>query len=416
MKDKILHVDGDAFFAACEMARLPKLWGKPVVVGTTIAAAMSYSAKSMGVHRAMPIFKIKKVFPDITIVYPHFELYQMYSDKLYSILLRFTDKIERYSIDECFAVLSYKDMQPYGSWGNFLQTIKDEVQKNLGITYSFGLADTKVLAKVASKYHKPNGMTYIEPTDLYNTLVNVPIEQIWGIGRALSKKLKQMNIVNAGQFAKLSAEYMYANFNKPVVELWYEINGKSVLSLSCTDIEQPKSLQSMRTFAPATNDHAYVWSEFSTNVENVCQRLRNINMLAKSVEIFLKEGQYNYTTNVCHLLNFTNNPSDILKWVKNDFDVLYKKGVLYRQTGVSVGNLCPESMVQADLFDSQKNILNSRGYTSVVDALRAKHGKNIIGLLSSLSSKNKKKGISTAQNISDNYVWGLPLPYLGEVS
>lgn len=106
-KTKILHVDGDNFFVACEVARFPHLKGKPVIVGEErgIASAMSYEAKKLGVHRGMPVFEIRKQFPQVIILPSHFELYEQYALKLYQVLCKYSDTVERYSIDECFALI-----------------------------------------------------------------------------------------------------------------------------------------------------------------------------------------------------------------------------------------------------------------------------------------------------------------------
>src|SRR5690349_5632731 len=109
MEPWILHIDGDGFFAYCEIARFPHLRGKPVVVGEDrgIACAMTYEAKRLGITRGMPIFKIRKEFPQVTILSSHFELYEHYARMLFGLLEPQVAVLERYSIDECFALVYF---------------------------------------------------------------------------------------------------------------------------------------------------------------------------------------------------------------------------------------------------------------------------------------------------------------------
>ena len=417
MKEKILHVDGDAFFAACEMARFPMLWNKPLVVGHSIASAMSYEAKKLGVHRAMPIFEVKKTFPHMAVIGTHFELYHMYGDKLSSVLSRYTDRIERYSVDECFAILTESEMNKYGTWENFLLTIKNDVQSTLGITFSFGLADTKVLAKVASKYEKPNGLTYISESNREKVLKKVPIENIWGVGRATAKNLQKMGVKNAYQFVKLSESYVDTYFHKPLAELWHELCGRRIMNLSDSmEIDLAKSFQSMRTFKPATDNKIFIASELSNNVEIVCARMRESDLVTKNISIVLKQGEYNLSQIEVVMPNYTNSPSDILNYLESSFDKLFIGGTKYRQTGFVAANLKPRAHIQNDLFNVQNNILeNSRGYMSIVDVIHNKFGNSSIGLLSSLNAVNQMNDKTLIDEGKDPYIWNLPLPYLGEI-
>ena len=123
---KVLHVDGDGFFASCEISRRPDLKGKPVVVGEErgIASAMSYEAKRLGVTRGMPIFKVRQEFPQVTILSSHFELYEQFASALYSILTKHFANVEWYSIDECFAEVPVTYMERFGSWEIAITALK----------------------------------------------------------------------------------------------------------------------------------------------------------------------------------------------------------------------------------------------------------------------------------------------------
>lgn len=415
MNRMILHVDGDSFFVACEVARFPHLKGKPVVVGEDrgIACAMSIEAKKLGIYRAMPIFKIKRDFPTVVVLSSHFELYEMYSRRLYNLLTKFSDAVERYSIDECFAVIDEKDMKKYGSWELFLHTMKDDIQKSLGITFSFGLAPTKVLAKIASSTKKPDGLFILSnKEEVEVTLRKVSIEKIWGIGRRLSKDFLARNILTAYTFISLPRSQIKKWFAKPVIDIWEELHGHRVLSVN-KKYDPPKSLQATRSFAKSI-EYSFVWSEFSRNVEIICSRLRSYALLTQSVQFYIKNDSHKYRSNTSILPFATYNPEDILREVEGKFKLLFKKNEAYKSTGITVLGLQAVNMVQYDLFNQQENILQKNSLLDAVDVIRDKYGSTAISLGDSVASLQKRGKEENERQKKDPYIYGLPLPFLGE--
>lgn len=415
MKKMILHVDGDSFFVACEVARFPHLKGKPVVVGEDrgIACAMSVEAKKLGIHRAYPIFKIKRDFPMVTILTSHFELYEMYSRRLYNLLKNFSDTVERYSIDECFAILDEKDMKKYGSWESFVSAIKNDVQRALGITFSFGLAPTKVLAKVASSAKKPDGLFILcSKEEIEVVLDRLSIGSVWGIGRRLAKVFLARNITTAGKFISLPFSQIKNWFSKPMLDIWTELHGDRVFSIG-EGSELPKSLQATRSFTKS-NEHSFIWSEFSRNVEIICSRLRSYALLAHSVQFYIKNDAQAYRSSSSSLSFATHNPEDILKDIEEDFKLLFRENESYKSTGITVLQLQRMEKVQYDLFSEQESILEKNNLLDAIDSIRDKYGSSAISLASSFTSLQKRGKEEKERQKKDPYVYGLPLPFLGE--
>ncbi|MCZ6875870.1 MAG: DNA polymerase IV, partial [bacterium] len=146
----IIHIDADAFFAACEQARDPRLKGKPVVTGRErgIASAVSYEAKALGIKRGMRIQEIRDICPDIIHLPSDYETYSLYSVRMFSIVRRHTTQVEEYSIDECFAEITGLRRPRRMSYEAIAAHIKQDLERSLGITFSVGLAPSKVLAKI----------------------------------------------------------------------------------------------------------------------------------------------------------------------------------------------------------------------------------------------------------------------------
>src|SRR5262245_61137095 len=163
----ILHIDGDAFFASCEQSRDPNLRGKPVITGKErgIVASMSYEAKARGVTRAMRLADVRRICPDAIMLPSDYETYSLLSKRLFAIVRRYTPDVEEYSIDECFADLTGLRRPLKMKYITMAQRIKQDLDAELGFTFSVGLAPTKVIAKIASKWKKPSGLTAVQARD-----------------------------------------------------------------------------------------------------------------------------------------------------------------------------------------------------------------------------------------------------------
>jgi DNA polymerase-4/DNA polymerase V len=180
----IAHIDGDAFFASVEQAVDPRLRGKPLVTGKErgIASSMSYEAKARGVTRGMPLHDIRRLCPDCIIMPSDHETYSLFSVRMFDIVRRYTGAVEEYSIDECFADLTGLGRPLRMSYRQMVERIRSDLDTELGMTFSVGLAPTKVLAKVASKWKKPSGLTVISGRHTEEYLGALPVEKVWGIG------------------------------------------------------------------------------------------------------------------------------------------------------------------------------------------------------------------------------------------
>jgi DNA polymerase IV len=165
----IVHIDADAFFASCEQAVNPKLKGKPVVTGKErgIAAAVSYEAKARGVKRGMTIREIQALCPDAIHLPSDYETYSLFSQRMFAIVRRYTPDVEEYSIDECFCDLTGLRRPLRMSYETMAAHIKADLEHDLGLTFAVGLAPTKVVAKLASKWQKPAGLTVISGHNLH---------------------------------------------------------------------------------------------------------------------------------------------------------------------------------------------------------------------------------------------------------
>ena len=390
-----LHADGDSFFVACELATRPELRGKAVVVGEDrgIAVAMSQEAKKLGVTRGMPVFKIKKEFPEVILLTHHFSEYRRISNKVYDILISYLEAVEVYSIDECFALIKPSDVRFYGSIENLVRRIKNEIEETTGVSYSYGVGRTKALAKTASKLEKPCGLVILHtPADEATALKNSPIDDIWGIGRRTIPRFVAMGMKNAFDFICYPSEKIEQFFSEPLVLLQKELSGESHYALHAdSDPRDQKSIQSTATFRPPSSDPKIIWAELSENVENACEHARRLDLMTNSVSFFVKTTEFRYSGGEAKLALFTADPGSVLNTIEPLLPRVLRPGEKIRSTGITLHNLRRSEDVPRDLFDFQ-NAADAKNLIEVVgDAIRAKFGQGALMRAASLKGSGKEK-------------------------
>ena len=390
-KNLVLHVDGDAFFVACELTRAPELRGKPVIVGGDrgIAVAMSPEAKVLGVTRGMPVFRIKKLFPQVIILPHHFDLYNDIASRLHLILESYFQTIEVYSIDECFAAVEPSEIKYFGGEQKLLTELKTEIEKTLGVTYSIGLARTKALAKQASKLEKPNGLVMLlSRADEVRALKKTPIDDIWGIGRQTIPRLLQLGLKTAYDFVNYSDAEIARNFSEPLINLKKELRGEQINKVEGNiDPRDQKSIQSTSTFRPASTDPTIIWEEIAKNTERACENAREIHLTSNKVSFFVKTSEFKYCEDGVKLPLYTADPGVILNAIESKLLRLLTKKERIRSTGVILHNLVREENVPRDLFGTQDKALQNLAIEEVADKIRKKYGDSAIKRVASLKRK-----------------------------
>lgn len=408
----ILHIDGDSFFASCEMARRPDLRGRAVVTGEErgIATAMSIEAKRLGITRGMPVHQIRRDFPSVVILKSDYESYAMYSKRMCDIVRRYTPDVEEYSIDECFADLTGLRRSLRMSYPDIARAIKHDLQTELGITFSVGLSLTKVLAKTASKHQKPDGLTCIPGYKIEEYLSTTLASYIWGIGPNTAVYLEKLGIRTALELAKKDLSFVETYLTKPTIELWRELRGESVLRLETGKKTEYKSIMKTRTFSPPSSERSVVLGELSRNIESACVRLRHYGLYAKEINFYIKGQDYRYSRVEIDMPVPSCTPEKFLEAIQNNFDKIYKPGKVYRATGVTLGGISARQVVTGDLFGAFATNEAVKRIYDEIDVLSEKFGRVVVSLGSSMKGRNQES-INERRKIRRV----LPLPLLGKV-
>lgn len=382
----ILHIDGDGFFASIEQAMDPSLKGKPVVTGRErgIASAMSIEAKRAGVKRGMRISEIREVCPDAVIVPSDYETYSLFSKRMFEIVRRYTPDIEEYSIDECFAEITGLRAPLSMSYQEMATRIKEELETELGVTFSVGLAPTKVLAKVASGWDKPSGFTFIPGKDAHRYLKYVQLDDLWGIGTNTALYLARLEVTSALEFAHSRQEWVEEYTAKPYLEIWHELRGECVYPVETGEREAYKSISKTKTFTPPSASRELVFAQLAKNVENAAIKLRRHTLSATRVAFFLKTQDFHKRGLELEFSIATQTPNDMLMVIERYFDQVFQEGVQYRATGVITSGLVADDARQPDLFGTANRQETLREVYKKVDEVDRKFGKHTVFLGSSM--------------------------------
>ena len=426
----IVHVDGDGFFAACEVSRDPSLRGKPVVTGAErgIVSAATYEAKALGISRGIRLADVKKICPEAIILASDYQLYTLYSLRMYEIMRRYTPEVEEYGIDECFGDITGLRRTHNASYEDIARKIKRDLHQELDITFSVGLSCTKVLAKIGSKYQKPDGFTPIPLLGKDAFLSSTKIGDVWGIGPNTAALLHKHSVYSALEFANKKEEWVRARVTKPILETWKELNGEMVFSLVLESKNDYHSIQKTRTFSPASDKAQFLYSELSKNIESACRKARRYNLVATGLSFFLKTSEFRYRTHTVTLTRPTSVPGELIHALEPFFAQVYKKGMRYRTTGITLLGLREALPEQLDLFAAPGHTEGRRRIFEQVDTLIEKFGRDSIYLGSSAKAIIARKksaegnGVGSASKYRPRSLFNaekrpklFSLPVLGDV-
>ena len=384
----IMHLDADAFFAACEQVMHPQLRGKPVATGKErgIVAAASYEAKACGIERGMRVHEAKRLCPQLVFLPSDYESYSLFSVRMFQILRRFSPEVEEYSIDEAFVDLTGLRRQFHCSYGEIARKIQSTIAKELGLSVSIGISLTKVLAKIGSKFAKPHGLVAIPGRDIHHYLATLPVEKVWGIGSNTATYLRKLKITTALEFARKDEPFIKKRFSKPFQEIWHELNGRVMYPLETQPKTQYKSISKCKTFTPASANEAFVYAQLSRNLENACIKARRYHLAARRISIFLRTQDYHDSAIQLRLTRASAFPPDIMPLLRDGFCTMWQERVLYRATAVVLSHLGPEK-TQLGLFDDPVQLDKMMQLHCAIDELAARYGKHTVLLGTSLPTK-----------------------------
>lgn len=214
---KIIHIDMDAFYASVELRERPELKDSPVVIAShhprAVVAAASYPARVYGLRSAMSMGQARKLCPQVIVIEPDFAKYRQVSAQIHQIFQQYTSLIEPLSLDEAFLDVT-ENLKQIPSATEVAMQIREDIFQATGLTASAGVAPNKFLAKIASDWHKPNGICVIKPSQVQGFIQDLPLKKIPGVGKVTQEKLKSLNLETLGDLQQIDEALLIQHFGK----------------------------------------------------------------------------------------------------------------------------------------------------------------------------------------------------------
>ena len=385
----IAHADMDAFYAAVEQLDDPSLRGKPVLVGSRsnrgVVLTASYEARPYRVGSAMPMAKARHLCPDAVIVPPRFDRYQDVSRSVMEVFATFSPEVEALSLDEAFLDMT-GSKQLFGEPEAIGRRLKDAVREATGgLTASVGLSATKYVAKVASGYRKPDGLTVVPPDQAKTWLAPLPVKCLWGAGPKTQARLDDLGLLTIGDVANADPTFLLTNLGKAGLHFHALAHAKDPRNV--TGHRAGKSIGAEHTLDTDISDIAEIKRHLRCSAETIGRRLRRKHALAFGVGLKLKTADFQILTRQRRLKEAT----DIT-------EMIYSVGVEllhafdhpgpFRLVGMAAYDLVnTKDKTQLDLFDISAR---QRRLEAAIDDLTERYGANIVHRGNSLESSRAR--------------------------
>ena len=407
--------DCNNFFVSCERVFRPDLWDKPVLVlsgNDGCVVSRSNEVKALGIKMGVPLYQIRDLVEKhhIACFSSNFSLYGDLSARVMSLLRKHTTRFEQYSIDEGFITL---DHVPPAERKTYCENLVREIYQGTGIPVSMGIAPSKTLCKVASKYAKKfpgyNGACMIDTDEKrLKALAKFEIGDVWGVGRQTAAKLAALGISTALQFAEMSESRVQSLLHKPGLLTWRELHG-----IDCIDTSEMVSKQSIttsRTFANPITTLPLMEQQLANFCDTCARKLRMQKSLCAQLIVFAHTSRFRTDIEQCQIVQTVNlsiPPSDtreLLSYMLNAFRPYFREGVQFKKAGVIFSRIVPEgSRFIGTLFD-ERDRTRDAALQRTIDKIRDKAGRNAILLATQLpTSKEQAAQVYKSEHQSPRY-------------
>jgi len=390
----IMHVDMDAFFASIEQRDHPEYRNKPLIVGAQpggrgVVSTCSYEARQFGVRSAMPISEAYQRCPEGIYVRPDMKRYRQASEAVISVFNLISPIVEQVSVDEAYLDLTGLE-KLFGSPRDIGERVKREVKAHTDLSCSVGIGPNRLIAKLASEYRKPDGLTIVAEDSVKKFLDPMPVSNLRGVGKVTLRTLTRLGIRHVYQLRECSETVLIQHFgDKGALKLYRQSRGLGSHLVGNT--EGRKSLSKETTFNQDETNIAQVKAKVRELVAEVGRSLRKEGLKGKVVTLKLRYKGFETYTRQCRLPESSNLDPVIYEVANGLLDQLYKEGRAIRLVGVGLSDWGDESESQTfDLFTDHEGRAHRQRLTDTIDSINDKFGGR--KLLQGVSTVGGKKG------------------------
>jgi DNA polymerase-4 len=379
----ILHVDLDAFFCAVEILRKPELEGIPFVVGGQpgargVVASASYPARKFGIRSAMSTAQALKRCPELVIISSNHGNYSDHSEKVMGLLRESAPVVEQISIDEAFLDVSDTPEDGEQLARDLQRTIKDQ----FGLPTSWGIATSKLVAKIACEVGKPGGLVVVPAGMEIDFLAPLPVEMLWGVGPKTRERLLGLGISTIGGISSISEDRLVKLFGERGPDLAEKARGVDPRPVS-TSLRR-RSISSERTFPEDLDDEAELRRNILSISEGLGRRLRKKGLAGTTVRVKIRWPDFETITRQIRLPQPTDQDSEIFEAANELFSKAWRRRRKVRLIGVGVSDL-GKPVRQLQLFDSSWQ--EDERLLEAIDQIRDKYGRQALRRASALKHR-----------------------------
>ena len=378
----IALVDCDSFFVSCEQKRNTNLKGQPVCVLSNndgCVISRSREAKKMGVKMGEPFFMAKKEHPKAIYITADHEYYKNVSNQIMALLKDFSPFVQIYSIDEAFIDLTGLTRLYKKNYYKLAKHLRSKILEKVDIPVSIGVSSTKTLSKLASDKAKniSSGIYLIGKRKIKKELRHTDIEEIWGIGRRLTKNLKRHGVLTAEELVEKTDKWLDSKIGIHGIEMRHELLGEMVSPVT-NEIKIPKSIQNTRAFGIFTSDFNFIKNELNKHIHTSCRKLRKYETKCLQIGVMLRTKDFRVFYTKQDLITPTDFELEISNIAINLLKEIYNPNILYRSTGVVLDKIGEQGSEQLSLYSDNIIEAKKKNLAKCFDKLESKFGKNIV--------------------------------------
>ena len=410
----IALVDCNSFFCSVEKVFYPGLNGKPVCVlssNDSCIVALTPEAKALGLRRGDPLFKKREIVEQnhVKLFSANMMLYAAMSKRVNNILRSAVPHSEVYSIDESFLYLD--GLEKFYDLEDYMRGVAERVKLYTDIPVSVGIAPTKTLAKIGSKFAKKykgyRSVCLIDNEGKRRKALELSsLADVWGIGRQMQVRLNSLGICTPLEFADKKESWVRSNFTKPGLQTWKELNG--IPCINTSEVVQRQTICTSRSFGNEVIDFDNLQASVASFAASCANKLRGQHSVASAVTVFVSSNRFRddlaqYTDGRTRILSIpTSDTIEITQVALAILKEIYREGISYKKAGVILGNLSDASCIQQHLFDEVKNRPGRMQLMQRMDELNCRFGLRKIHL--AVEGEEKQAWHSKSEFRSGNYL------------
>ncbi|MDA0838491.1 MAG: DNA polymerase IV [Planctomycetota bacterium] len=369
----ILHIDFDAFFASVEQLRNPHLLGRPVIVGNGVIASCSYEARRFGCSAGMSLRQARKLCPQVVILDGNYSVYRCFGERVFELCGEFACGMETF-LDEAYCDLAGTERYHRGFMNAAIQ-LKKRITEEVGLSVTIGLGPNRMVAKMAGKSVKPNGVQYIREADVDAFIRNRPIEDLPGVGPATGKKLDNMGIRTVSDLREVSMEDLQVLLGVHGIAIYERARGRDTQAVSEREI--PRTISRETSFHKETIDLDEIHAMLYYLTERALRTMRSLGLKVRTVTTRIRYNDFKGEGKSRTIPEPTVMDTEVYEVVLDTLKRIYTRRAALRHVGIVLSNLVPDSGFQTPLFDEKQEARFRSLYRSI-DTIRERFGHSAL--------------------------------------